>query len=360
MRIGSTPPPAWTGSFGCMEETVSTPRLAQRYAEFLLQEAKLKGFDVQTLVDGAPIFPRTGHKPTWDNYTLGLLSRNLKAALSDDFWGLLDDGHMPRGSFRFVCELCALSDNLEAALTRAFRFYTLASNGVGYRLEVQGEVASITMELPGPLSERVGFLYEWWLWLWHYITQWFIGSEIELIRVDFPHRPIADRRDYEEAFGLSCFFESDGARISFPASALRQRIVRTVADVDAMHERTAVSLSYSPNVPRRTRTIVKAALTAQLKQTYAMPTLDQLAVELGICGQTLRRRLQAEGVSYRELKAEVRKEVAWRCINEQGATLSEAATRAGFAEPNGLSRAIRRWTSTERSASDLTIPQASR
>lgn len=337
---------------------MSAVRLANRYAEFLLQEARLKGVDVNILMDGAPIFLGSGQKLMWDNYTLGLVSRNLKAALSDDFWGLLDDGHMPRGSFRFACELCTLSNNLEEALTRAFRFYALGSNGVSYRLDVHEDVASITMELPGPLSERSGFLYEWWLWLWHFITQWFIGAEIELIRVDFPHPPIADRSDYEEAFGLSCFFESDGARISFPASALRQRIVRTVADVDAMHEKTAVSLSYSPNVPRRTRTFVRAALIAQLKQTCAMPTLDQLAVELGICGQTLRRRLQAEGVSYRELKAEVRKEVAWRCINEQGATLSEAAARAGFAEPNGLSRAIRRWTSTDREASGL--PQALR
>ncbi|HEY3694674.1 AraC family transcriptional regulator [Phenylobacterium sp.] len=317
--------------------------LASQYTEILLETARQNGLDGNALFGDEPVFATRGRKPAWSNYQLGVMQVNLKYTMNDDFWGMLGDARVPLGTFRYACEICILSRTLGEALERVYRLYGLVSDGVKYHLDVDDGLASITMELPGRATQRNDFLFEWWLWLWHYVSQWFVGAEIQLVRVDFPHQPIGERRHYEAVFGPNCHFESDVARITFDKAMLDRRIVRNLADVDRMLARKSVSLS-TPEIERSCKTIVKAALTAHLEQTNTMPTLEQLALEQGVCGQTLRRRLQGEGMSYRALKAQVRGEVARRCLTRQGATMSEVASRAGFAEPNGLTRAIRSWT----------------
>jgi AraC-like DNA-binding protein len=322
---------------------MSAQTLASQYTEILLETARQNGLDTNALFGDEPVFATRGRKPKWDNRQLGLTSANLKHTLGDEFWGMLGDARVPLGTFRFACEICTMCDTLEEALQRTFRLYRLVSDGVRFRLDVDGDLASITMELPGRLTQRNDFLFEWWLWLWHFISQWFVGAEIALMRVDLPHRPIGEREHYDAVFGPDCHFGGDMARITFRAADLHRRVVRTLKDVDAMHNKISVSLS-APEIEKSCRTIVKTTLTVHLEKNNAMPTLEELAMEQGVCGQTLRRRLQAEGASYRALKAEVRGEVARRYMTRQGATMSEVASRAGFAEPNGLTRAIRSWT----------------
>jgi AraC-like DNA-binding protein len=72
--------------------------------------------------------------------------------------------------------------------------------------------------------------------------------------------------------------------------------------------------------------------------------MEQFAQEFDMCGQTLRRRLRAEGSSYRQLKAEARHEVALDGISDNRITLSEVSLMAGFADTNGLTRAMKSWT----------------
>jgi AraC-like DNA-binding protein len=322
---------------------MSNAGLASQYTEILLETARQNGLDCNALFGDEPVFATRGRKPRWNNHQLGVMSGNLKHTVKDEFWGMLGDAHVPLGSFRYACEICTLSKTLGDALRRAYRLYGLVSNGVTFSLDVESDLASITMELPGRATQRNDFLFEWWLWLWHFISQWFVGAEIELVRVDFPHRPIGERGHYDAVFGPHCHFESDVARITFDKAMLDKRVIRSLADVERMHAKTTITLS-TPEIERSCKSIVKTALTVHLEQTNTMPTLEQLAMEQGVCGQTLRRRLQAEGESYRALKAQVRGEVARRYLTRQGATMSEVASRAGFAEPNGLTRAIRSWT----------------
>jgi AraC-like DNA-binding protein len=322
---------------------MSAAALATQYTEILLETARQNGLDCNALFGDEPVFATRGRKPKWNNYHLGVMQMNLKHTMKDEFWGMLGDARVPLGTFRFACELCTLSATLGEALTRAYRLYGLVSDGVRFRLDVEGELASIIMELPGRTTQRNDFLFEWWLWLWHFIAQWFVGAEIDLVQVEFPHPPIGEREHYEAAFGPNCRFGAGAARITFDKAALDRRIIRTVADVDRMHTKKVVTLG-TPEIERSWKSIVKMALATHLEQTNTMPTLEQLAEEQGVCGQTLRRRLHAEGASYRALKAQVRGEAARRYLARQGATMSEVASRAGFAEPNGLTRAIRSWT----------------
>jgi AraC-like DNA-binding protein len=322
---------------------LSDSSLPRHYTEILLRTAEAKGIDCTALFGDQPAADLKDARARWSHYQLGVVSKNLKSVSGDELWGLAQ-GFVPRGSFQFACELCTLSDTLGEALQRAFRFFFYCTDGVRFDLEVEGDEACIVMELPGLETEAAGLLYEWWLWLWHFTAQWLVGAEFAVIRVEFPHKPIGPREDYDATFGPAWRFEGEAARITFPAGALRRRVIRTIADVDAMHRKTTVTLRPPPELPLSVRTLVTQALFRHLKLHRAAPTLEALADEQGICSQTLRRRLRAEGVSYRGLKAEVRQELAQRYLREEGATVTEVAARTGFAEANALTRAVRSWT----------------
>ena len=117
---------------------MSAAALATQYTEILLETARQSGLDCNALFGDEPVFATRGRKPKWNNYHLGVMQMNLKHTMQDEFWGMLGDAHVPLGTFRFACELCTLSANLEEALTRAYRLYGLVSDGVRFRLDIDG------------------------------------------------------------------------------------------------------------------------------------------------------------------------------------------------------------------------------
>jgi AraC-like DNA-binding protein len=80
-----------------------------------------------------------------------------------------------------------------------------------------------------------------------------------------------------------------------------------------------------------------------LRKPSAMPSIDVVADELHIASRSLRRRLAAEGTSYRALLDEVRQALAEELLLSAHMKLSEIAERLGYAEPAPFITAFKRW-----------------
>ena len=75
------------------------------------------------------------------------------------------------------------------------------------------------------------------------------------------------------------------------------------------------------------------------------PSLDTIAMKLGVTPWTLQRQLAAEGTGFRELVDETRKHLARDYIRETNISLAEIAWLLGFANPAAFHKAYRRWFS---------------
>lgn len=60
--------------------------------------------------------------------------------------------------------------------------------------------------------------------------------------------------------------------------------------------------------------------------------------------RTLHRHLEEEGTSFRQVLAEVRREIAARHLSERRLAIGEIAFLLGFSEPSAFHRAFKRWT----------------
>jgi AraC-like DNA-binding protein len=170
-----------------------------------------------------------------------------------------------------------------------------------------------------------------------------IGEEIPVATVDFPHGPHIDAEEYAEAFWGPCRFHQPAARVQFPAKFLRRRIIRTREEVSQLFTRVPIDLVSIPGVHRSWKTLVKIKMKECLVKTEALLTIEDLAAEFNMSSQTLRRRLEEDGISFRALKDEVRREVILKWLAEPNIPIGEVSLRAGFAERNGLVRAVRSW-----------------
>ena len=74
------------------------------------------------------------------------------------------------------------------------------------------------------------------------------------------------------------------------------------------------------------------------------PTLEEIVPRLHMSARTLHRRLEEEGTSFRQVLAEVRREIAARHLSERRLAIDEIAFLPGFSEPSAFNRAFKRWT----------------
>jgi AraC-like DNA-binding protein len=71
---------------------------------------------------------------------------------------------------------------------------------------------------------------------------------------------------------------------------------------------------------------------------------EYVAKELGVGGQTLYRKLKAEGVSFEQVLDDLRHRLAVHYLDGRKVSVSETAYLVGFADASAFSRAFKRWT----------------
>lgn len=77
-----------------------------------------------------------------------------------------------------------------------------------------------------------------------------------------------------------------------------------------------------------------------------VPAIETLASILHMTERTMHRRLSDEGVSYRQLLDETRRNLAAEYLAHSTLPLAQVAVRLGFAEPGSFTRAYKRWYGT--------------
>lgn len=80
-----------------------------------------------------------------------------------------------------------------------------------------------------------------------------------------------------------------------------------------------------------------------LGQAANIPDMETVAAELNITSRTLRRRLAADGVSYRALVDEIRETLAEELLSTAGMQVEAIAERLGYAETASFVHAFKRW-----------------
>jgi AraC-like DNA-binding protein len=323
---------------------LSANELISHFVRALLESAVKRGVDL-----GLPASVMRGTADRqWTGDDFARFMRIIGTELDDAFFGLAKT-RVPAKSSSFGVELMVLSETLGTALDRYARFYQVMTDGLQISLDVKGGKARIDIVVGDPSLDPRTFLLEWYATRLLALAQWLIGHEISHVEVEFAHARQLHPGAYVSALGEHVSFDRPANRIMFPSRYLDRRIIRDVQDIAALS-----ASSYDPEqriyLHRTWSILLKSSLRSNLHRMAPLPTMEDLAKEFGVSSQTLRRGLKSEGISYRQIKAEARREVVVSNISDTSLTLGEISVLAGFAETNGLVRAMKSWTGLSLSA----------
>ena len=123
--------------------------------------------------------------------------------------------------------------------------------------------------------------------------------------------------------------------LSRPLSQANEKLLQTLLD-----HATEIVVELDSN--KTVTDQVKDLLRLLLKDSP--PSCAAIAGELGMSSRTLQRKLQEEGVVYKDVLNELRLELALYYLKSTRLTLEEIAGKLGYAEPRSFYRSFKQWT----------------
>jgi len=313
------------------------------FARAVLKNAVARGLDPIGLLRRNRISPRLLLE---DSARISIerfadLQVGIMLAMGDEALGYASR-RMPIGCWSMMCHAVIGSETLGQALSRYCRFYQLFEFGVHPHLEEEGEQARIHLV---PLDRDLGsvsYLSEMVLFNAHRFASWLVQEHLPIQLVELAYPPAAELADYRHMFLANPVeFERPASQLVLSRALLDKRVTQNEASLRHFLRHPVLIMltqSYASNSwTARVRDIVRHNLGD-------MPELNEVAGLLEIHPQTLRRRLSAEGGTFKEIKNQVRRDTALHFLGKQGLSIEEIAHRAGFSESSAFIRAFKGWT----------------
>ena len=268
----------------------------------------------------------------------------LTAALTDgDATGVNVAEWLPRGSLELVEYSFRCSSSLGAGMDRLSRYGRLINDrysshvlhaGTGVRFSVGAADG-------GPIHpQRVEFAIALLVRLAREAT----AVDLEPTEVCFVHAAPKDVSRQTTFFRTAIqhsapanaivFTEADGGLPLKSADPALETIIRRRLD-------KALRVL---NTPGEINTAARVRQVLLDRMGQGVPTAAAISREMGVSARTLNRRLEDEGTSVREIRDQVRRDLAVALMMDVTVSVSEIAFFLGYAEPSPFHRSFKRWT----------------
>ncbi len=177
---------------------------------------------------------------------------------------------------------------------------------------------------------------------WISFVRWVSAAPPAPLRVEFRHTAPADTREHQRIFGCPVLFGRPRHAVAFAPCVLELPLARPDAEVRQLMEmhaqRLLKGLAESDDPVCRARAYIATRLSA------GELSLADVAGHLGMTERALQRKLQGQGLSFRTLLDDVRRDQAERLLRNPSFSVGDAAFLLGFSEQSAFQRAFRRWT----------------
>ena len=277
----------------------------------------------------------------------GLL--DLALSLSrDDAFGLRMGEMVNPGNYEVTTHLVAQASSLRDAIESLQRFHRLLADRPFWRF-VEGErTASLVFDAGSGSSPARRFRCELTMSGFHKLLKYIAPSaRPQLVGFDYP----APR------------YAAEYTRVFEGTERFGQALTSMVFDkalLDALQKRRNPELRAAivSHAERRVSRMAKDAGYAERVRRYVLESaapdrrdMASVARAIGLSARTLRRRLDEEGTSFREVLDAAMGTLAKRLVASGDQPIEAAAYAMGFAHPSAFHRAFKRWTGATPGAS---------
>ena len=251
-------------------------------------------------------------------------------------------------AYRMMFQAMLHASTLQQAMQRAsVYFQRLQAHGETFHLEDEGDLVRCRFDFSNDgdadLQSPENFSMEQLNWLpgltghilsmamWHRVCGWFIGTFIELERVQLK-QPGKQGKDYSQVFGVPAHFGAEYDAFYFQRRYLQFPIVQSEASLNTMLATYPAELFRIDPDSHGVGNKVKHLIGSDFQRPLHMTT------------PTLHRRLREEGTSFQQLKDQCRKNAAISYLGSGEYTTQQLSELMGFSDSSTFHRAFKKWT----------------
>jgi AraC-like DNA-binding protein len=151
--------------------------------------------------------------------------------------------------------------------------------------------------------------------------------------------------EFRSFLGCEIEFGSAVDEVVFPAAVKLMPIVSADPYLNQLLEKYCEeALAHRPAHGATLRSNVENAITPLLPHGKA--NAGEVARQLGMSHRTLARRLAAEQLTFSEIQAELKTDLAKRYLRDGDLPISQIAWLLGYREVSAFTHAFKRWTGT--------------
>lgn len=316
------------------------------YFRETLRGAERLGISVDHLLKHIGLDPNDINDPAWrgSSEKLAELVQMVWLLLDDEFMGFLRQRCKP-GVFAMMCNVIIHEHTVGAALRKGVFFYSLFTDEIRMVLSKRNERHSFEVAFRHPELDPNHYFLEFWLSIWYRAMCWMAGRTVVMKAVDFSYpRPVGRAEELRYIFPTRHRFAQEKTMFVFDEDLDAIPNVRSRAELKTMLERAPlVFMTVPTNVNSMARRIRNDILGAKGEHVF-FPQLEFVADRYGMSVQTLRRRLNNEGTSFRTVIEGIRRDLALRKLLKTNATVSAIAASLGYSETRAFTRAFNQWT----------------
>ena len=265
---------------------------------------------------------------------------NVVAACPDDDLGLEAGSRYHVTTYGIWGFALASSPTVGSALEVGLRFVDLSYAYCGFSVEQDEREVRLCLD-EGPVPEAVrGFVLARDLSALRTVAAEVTGGGLAPARVSVRLPAPPDPARWTAVLGVAPEFDAPQTVVALDPASLDLPLPQA----DELTAATTEAQCRALLEQRRGR----AGTAGQVRDVLAgrpgdLPTVGQVAAQLALSERSLRRRLDAEGTSYRALADEVRETLAEELLRTGGLSVEQVARRLGYAETASFTHAFTRW-----------------
>jgi AraC-like DNA-binding protein len=317
--------------------------IANHFVVAAIHGAASQGLPISFILEG------TGIPPELLNQDKARVSPEQFVLLIQRIWHILEDELMgfgpvksKLGSFATMCQLAIHSENLEQMLKRGARFYSLFELVPAIRLEIHGSRARLVLQNDALPKDKDFFIQETLLVIWHRTACWMIDQRINLSTASFNYPAPDHQEEYKSIFYCPIEFNAQETYLEFNADMLKQPIRQDERTLSNFLQSSPADLLARPTKDESYSGKIRSLIGREIHGE--LPSFADIAKQLFMTPQTLRRRLKSENTSYQELKDNIRRDIAIYYLSQPSLGINDIASKVGFTEPSTFHRAFKKWT----------------
>lgn len=309
----------------------------------LIRWLETEGYDRTTLIEGTGLEPKDIDEAevmiSFRQHRV--LIGNALRLTNNPHLGLLFGRQLKYSSMGIVGFAAMTSKNLGESIETIVKYMKLRAPLIQIGLEVQGDLAHITIDESidyGPLRT---FMHEGILGSMSHVVEIIPGEIPESIRAQLTFSEPNDWDQHKEHLAFPVEFSQPSSRFIFPAKYLKQTSKladpATAKSTKALCEVQLKEMEEKEGLLTRIHGIF-------LSSGSNYPNLDEVSSQLCVSARTLRRELSKLDTTYQTLLDEYRERISIRYLQSSDLSIQEISVKMGYNDPANFGRAFRKWT----------------